>query len=138
MRHSSVLTVLGTLVLTSACLVTTGTTGRSSAPPPPPPHHEHGGGPPPPPPPRERFLEGMVTDAVTGKPLNKAAVDIVDPASKTMTVQTGPDGHYRTQTLPPGQFSIRCRLDGYEAYQQGYSITDGPARLDCRLQPKHR
>ena len=133
MRHSTILTVLGTLVLTSACLVSTGTSGRTA---PPPPRHHGGGEPVGPPPPQERSLEGMVTDAATGQPLNKASVDIVDPSSRTQTIQVGPDGHYRFGSLPPGKFAIRCRLDGYEKVEQGYSITDGPAKLDCRMNKK--
>jgi hypothetical protein len=138
MRHSSILTSLltsvGALLLATGCLVTT-SSGRR--PPPPEPRH-HEGRPPPPAGPAERSLEGVITDASTGKPLARASIDIVDPSGKSQTVQVGPDGHYRFGSLPPGKFAIRCRLDGYEKFEQGYSITDGPARLDCPLQPKRR
>ena len=133
MRTSSLLTVAGALVLASGCLVTT-TSGRG-APPPPPPHHHEGG---PPPRPMERSLEGTVTDAVTGAPLNKAMVDLVDRQSKVMSAQAGPDGRYRFNTLPPGEFAIRCRLSGYEPWDQGYTAFQGPSHVDCRLQPKRR
>src|SRR5204862_116053 len=81
----------------------------SEPPPPPPPqtevrehrHHE------------PRIIEGMVLDADTRQPIDRAAVDITSPAFRgERTVNTGPDGRFRTEEIPPGEFGFRCRRDG--------------------------
>ena len=84
-----------------------------------------------------RYLEGVMIDAVTRQPLHRGAVDVTSPLIKgEMTVNTDEQGRFRTEELPPGEFKIRCRRNGYESINQGASITDGPARFDCEMQPK--
>jgi Carboxypeptidase regulatory-like domain len=88
--------------------------------------------------PREpRIIEGRVTDAETGQPIDRAAIDITSPAFQgEMTVNTGPDGRYRTQEIPPGEFGIRCRRNGYEVWQDKAVMGNGTARIDFQLQRK--
>ena len=114
----------------SACVVTTGRPVSS----PPPAEERHA-----PPPPQDRYIEGTVTDAVSRQPIGRAAIDITSPAlgDKEMTANTDASGHYRTQTLPPGAFSIRVRREGFEVVDRPVNVTDGPARLDIQLTPKH-
>lgn len=113
--------------LLGACVATVG----PSAPPPPPPPREA--------PPREpRIIEGTVRDAVTHQPIGRAAIDITSPAiPHEMTVQTGPDGRYRTGEIPPGEFGLRARREGYEVVQQRATMGDGIAHVDFDLVPKH-
>jgi len=123
---------LRTLVLCSllgACVATVGPSGRPPPPGPPPAepprHHERG----------PRVIEGVVIDAVTHQPIDRAAVDITIPGVRgEMTVNTGPDGRYRTQEIPRGQFGIRVRREGYEVFQRQAEMSDGVAHIDFELQ----
>jgi hypothetical protein len=126
--------------LLGGCMASVG--ARTSSPPPGPP------GPPPaePPPerhhdrdrPREpRVIEGTVTDAETHQPIDRAAIDITSPQIQgEMTINTGPDGRYRTQEIPRGEFGIRCRRNGYEVFQRKAVMSDGIAHIDFELQRK--
>jgi hypothetical protein len=134
----SILSVLIVMLL-SSCLVTTSTRGGSRPPPPNEPAPPPGRPQPPPPAPAPRYLEGTVTDATSGKPVGRAAVDVTSPMIKgEMTTQTDENGYYRTKELPPGEFALRCRREGYEAINRTGNITNGPARLDFALTPKRR
>jgi Carboxypeptidase regulatory-like domain len=134
--HKTLFAVLAASLF-SGC-VATATTG-SRPPPPPreevrvvePPHHEHR----PPPPPREpRVIEGVVLDAATHQPIDRAAIDVRPRATGVeVTVQTGPDGRFRTQELPPGEFQIRCRRDGFLASDSSGSMPDGKVRVNFEL-----
>ena len=55
-----------------------------------------------------------------------------------MTVNTGPDGRFRTQEIPNGEFGLRCRRDGYESINRKAVMSDGIAHVDCELTPKRR
>jgi carboxypeptidase family protein len=115
------------LLLMSACPATVVTTGGG-----PPPR---GGGPPPPPGREEpRMLTGRVFDAATGKPINRAAVDVTsDVMPGKMTVQTDESGHYRTEPIPSGEFVVRCRAAGYEAIILKAHVDRGTAVMDCAM-----
>jgi len=107
------------------------------------------GGPPPaePPPPTEvrehrrepRVIEGVVIDAATRQPIGRAAIDITGPAIQgEMTANTGPDGRFRTNEIPRGEFGIRVRREGYEVVERKAVMNDGVAHMDIELQPKRR
>ena len=100
----------------------------------PPPRHDHD---------RDhdrdepRVLVGRITDARTGAPLDRAAVDVVTPLVQgEITVNTGPDGRYRTRELPPGDVKVRCRRDGYESINREVRVDRGTAVMDCPMQRK--
>ena len=129
-----------TASLLGACVATVGP-GRPVGPPPaepppaaPPPAdrpHEHR--------PEPRVIEGTVLDAVTRQPIDRAAVDITSPSFRgERTVNTGPDGRYRTEEIPRGEFGIRCRREGYEVFQRKATMGDGIAHIDFELTPKRR
>lgn len=136
--QTTLLALVVTLLL-GACVATVGPThpARTSGPAPAaPPAAE--------PPPVEqrsepRIIEGIVIDAVTHQPIGRAAVDITAPGMRgEMTVNTGPDGRYRTQEIPRGEFGIRCRREGYEVFQRRAVMNDGVARIDFEMVPKRR
>jgi hypothetical protein len=120
------------------CMATVGPAQRNPPPPPaepppagPPPHHHRE--------PEPRIIEGTVRDAITHQPIDRAAVDISIPGQRgEMTVNTGPDGRYRTGEIPRGEFGLRCRREGYEVYQQRAMMSDGVAHIDFELTPKRR
>ena len=105
-----------------------------------PPHHEHHGPPPAAPPDRgPRVIEGTIRDAETRQPIDRASIDITSPAFRgERTVQVGPDGRYRTGEIPPGEFTIRVRREGFEVFQQKAVMSDGTAHLDFVLVRKRR
>ena len=142
--HKTLFAVLAASLF-SGC-VATATTGTRRPPPPPPrdepvrvvepPHreHDHDRRPPPPPDRGPRVIEGVVLDAQTRQPIDRAAVDITSAAFKgEMTVNTGPDGRFRTQEIPPGDFNIRCRREGYLPFNRSAVMTDGTAHVDFEL-----
>jgi hypothetical protein len=107
------------------------------------------GGPPPaePPPPTEvrehrhepRVIEGFIIDAATRQPIGRAAIDITGPGIQgEMTANTGPDGRFRTNEIPRGEFGIRVRREGYEVVERKAVMNDGIAHIDIELQPKRR
>lgn len=124
------------------CMASVGPAHRSPPPPPPaepppaaPPRHHHDE----PRAPEPRIIEGTVRDAVTHQPIDRAAVDITVSGQRgEMTVNTGPDGRFRTGEIPRGEFGLRCRREGYEVYQTRAMMNDGVARLDFELVPKRR
>jgi hypothetical protein len=81
-----------------------------------------------------RIIEGTVLDAETHQPIDRASVDVTSPAFRgEMTVQTGPDGRYRTEEIPRGEFGIRVRREGYEKFERKAVMGDGVARIDFEL-----
>jgi len=135
-KHSLTLVTLASLLL-GACVATVRPTPGPGPSEPPPPrtevrdHREH----------REReprVIEGRVFDAETRQPLDRAAVDITSPSfSGERTVNTGPDGRYRTEEIPRGQFGFRCRREGYETFTSQATMNDGIAHIDCEMHRKH-
>ncbi len=146
--HKTLFAVLA-VSLFSGC-VATATTGTRRPPPPreepvrvvEPPHRDHHEHRPPPPPPREpdrgpRVIEGIVIDAETRRPIDRASIDITSPSfTREMTVQTGPDGRFRTVEIPPGEFGIRCRRNGYEPFDRKAVMSDGTAHIDFELRKR--
>jgi len=145
--HKTLFAVLAASLF-SGC-VATATTGTRRPPPPPPeepvrvvepPHREHHEHRPPPPPPPDRgprVIEGIVVDAETRQPIDRAAIDITSPSFRgEMTVNTGPDGRFRTQEIPRGEFGIRCRRNGYEVFDRKAVMSDGTAHIDFELRKK--
>jgi hypothetical protein len=144
--------ILRTLLITSLLGACVASVGPGRPPPPPPPAEPPHAGPPPRHHDRDRdhdrdhdrgreprIIEGVVRDASTGQPIDRAAVDVTSRAFQgEMTVNTGPDGRYRTQEIPRGEFGIRVRREGYEVFQRKAMMEDGIARIDFELQPKRR
>jgi hypothetical protein len=130
-KPSTLSVLLLTLALVPSCLVAT-TPGGPRNPPP-----TIGTNPPPPGPTQPRYIEGTVTDSVTQAPIGRAAIDITAPSTGKVEFTTTTDGagNYRTGELPPGQFNIRIRREGYQVLTRMANVTNGPARLDVALIP---
>ena len=124
------LLAFATASLLGACTATLATQPAPAGPPPPRTEvREHRREP--------RVIEGMVMDAETRQPIDRAAVDITSPQFQgERTVNTGPDGRYRTEEIPRGEFGFRCRRDGYEAFTSKAVMNDGIAHIDCELHRK--
>jgi hypothetical protein len=76
-------------------------------------------------------LEGRVTDATTGAPLAHAVVAIEGTLRLS---ETGPDGRYRLDSLPPGPQTVRVVLIGYAPLRRAVTLpTEGVVTLDLTL-----
>jgi hypothetical protein len=97
----------------------------------------------PPPRPREsrgepRIIEGTIRDAVTRQPIDRASVNVTGRGIQgEMTVQSGPDGRFRTGEIPRGELAIRVRHEGYEPNRAAVK-NDGIAHLDFDLVPRRQ
>jgi hypothetical protein len=81
----------------------------------------------------------VITDRATGAPIDKAAIDVNSPVlSKNLTVQTGPDGRFTTDPIPPGDFTVRVRRSGYETQEQRLHVGDATATINFALVPLRR
>ena len=72
-------------------------------------------------------IAGTVVDFITSQPLAGAAVQIASVTSRaaTVTVRTGPDGHFAFSGLSRGKYSLGGSYHGYPA--QGYEQHDAYA-----------
>lgn len=103
-----------------ACVATV---SPAVAPPPPGPGPRH----------EARIIEGTVFEAGSHQPLDRAAVDVTSPSMpEGITVNTGPDGHFRTPELPRGELAIRCRREGYLP-EERRAVVDGVTRMEFGL-----
>jgi hypothetical protein len=93
-----------------------------------------------PPRPREsrgepRILEGIVRDALTHQPIDRASVNITGRGIQgELTAQTGPDGRFRTGEIPRGELAIRVRHEGYEP-SRATVTNDAIEHVDVELVP---
>lgn len=90
-----------------------------------------------------RFFKasGLVTDAVTHKPLGRAIVRILDAASGTLVgtrVTSGKSGSFFL-LVPPGVYTVTVAHEGYEPYTESHVImrSEGksPVALSFAMQP---
>ncbi len=79
-------------------------------------------------------IQGIITDAASGKPLEKAAVK-TNPESPGAT--TDADGKFEIADLPSGLYSVEASLDGYDVgYQGNLLVVAGATQaLELALQP---
>jgi hypothetical protein len=81
-------------------------------------------------------VEGVVTDAVGGQPLNAISVCVATPLSNPINngcTTSGPDGHYRLVGIPTGDYKIRflpgLGSDYLPLYYPGAEEVDGGTAL---------
>jgi len=79
-------------------------------------------------------LEGVVVDAVTGKPLDKVVIK-TNPGTAGAT--TDAQGKFTIKDVPLGIYNVQATLDGYDvAFQGNLSIVAGGAQtLQLALRP---
>ena len=70
-----------------------------------------------------------------GRPLPQIVL-VLDGPSGSRTLVTGPDGRYRAQDLPPGDYPSRPDAPGFVVSPDArVAVADTEARLDLRLEP---
>ncbi|RPJ38707.1 MAG: hypothetical protein EHM35_03895 [Planctomycetaceae bacterium] len=89
----------------------------------------------------EYVLEGKVIDRVTGSPIEKALVVVhhADMLFDQVTTYTDAQGHYRIDTLAPGDFLVHvdAKPFGFVKHRQPLTINSETkeSRLDLSLKP---
>ncbi|MBK9014894.1 MAG: choice-of-anchor B family protein [Saprospiraceae bacterium] len=84
---------------------------------------------------RACWLEGKVTDGLTGQPLSGVTIDIDSPDPLTAT-STGLLGNYTTGQTTPGNFPVSFSLSGYESNNVNVILANGAVTvLDVQLYP---
>ena len=70
-------------------------------------------------------IDGTVTDR-TGAVLRAVTIDVSgDALMGTRTEVTGPDGSYRFPALPPGEYALVFKLEGFQPASRSVRVTFG-------------
>ena len=76
-------------------------------------------------------IEGRVTDAATGQPLQDASVTV---QGASLTALTDREGHYSLASVPAGKHTVRVVIIGYATKEKEVSVTAGlKAEVDFAL-----
>jgi hypothetical protein len=80
-------------------------------------------------------IEGRITDS-SGSPLPGATVQATSPSLQGIrTAVTGRDGAYRIPAVPPGNYRLEARLDGFRSAEINATVSlDATATGDLTLQ----
>ena len=84
---------------------------------------------------RACYLEGVITNAITGFPLNNAQIEVLgsNPLTQDFSISTG---QYKTGQAESGYFSVRISKNGYLPYETSVYFTEGElVVLDAALYP---
>jgi iron complex outermembrane receptor protein len=75
-------------------------------------------------------LTGKVTRAGSGEPMGGAAVVLEELRREA---RTGEDGAYRFEGLPPGEYHVSVRADGYSSRRAEVTVASDAATLDMEV-----
>lgn len=81
-------------------------------------------------------ITGVISDAVTGRPVVGATVSLEEPGSPSR--YTNRDGRYRFSLLPPGEYEIRVDFPGggrYAVATSSITVADDFAEWSIALEP---
>ena len=76
-------------------------------------------------------LSGRVTQAENSLPLTGALV-VIDELRRE--VRTDDDGRYRFEAVPPGNYHVGVRAEGYTTRRTEVTVTSSPATLDMAVE----
>lgn len=71
-------------------------------------------------------IDGIILKFGTNEPLSKATVELQGGAPLTTTTEA--DGRFYFPDIPPGQYRLQVRRDGYWAAEYGQRWLDGPGQ----------
>ena len=77
---------------------------------------------------RACYLEGLITDAVTGQSLNNAKIEVLGSTPLTQELSTS-SGIYKTGQATSGYFNIRVSKSGYQNYETLAYLKEGDATI---------
>ncbi|HEX8028133.1 MAG TPA: TonB-dependent receptor, partial [Vicinamibacterales bacterium] len=75
-------------------------------------------------------LSGAITQTESGQPLSGALV-VIDELR--LEVRAGEDGKYRFDTVPPGQYHVGVRAEGYSTRRTEVTVGSTPATLNISI-----
>ena len=67
-------------------------------------------------------IQGIISDAETGKPLNN--VEVIITGANNQTTYTDIEGKYKFSSLKAGEISVKVSIDGYEGASTHLAIDD--------------
>ncbi|MBA4407142.1 hypothetical protein C0389_07705 [bacterium] len=76
---------------------------------------------------------GIVTDSLTGKPIEYATVFL---ANTSLGVLTNKNGAYVIKNIPPGAYSLVAALIGYSKVVKPVKVSNGTQKIDVALSGK--
>ncbi len=68
------------------------------------------------------YIEGKITDLITGNPINGALVELL---TTTTTDNSNASGNYKMGQLQSGNYTFKVTKTGYDPYTQSISISNG-------------
>jgi hypothetical protein len=74
-------------------------------------------------------ISGTVTNRLTGEPLRKAEVTVLDSHDAFGISITDSDGRYQVSGLPPGEYRVRVFHQGFERTAYGSRGPDRPGKI---------
>lgn len=81
-------------------------------------------------------IEGTVTDADTGQPIERAGVEVVRPDhTVASTSATDAGGHYRSDPVPPGPYIIRFKRKAHHGINMPVTLEAGVTKIDGPMKP---
>ena len=83
--------------------------------------------------PRTFTLSGVISDALTGRPID-AEVEVIDGENAGMKTHADGNGFYSLAGLSSGTFTIRGRATAYDSRDNRVTIANGDTRVDIALQ----
>src|SRR5918995_6331241 len=75
-------------------------------------------------------LSGRITQTEGGQPLSGALV-VIDELR--LEVRAGEDGSYRFENVPPGEYHVGVRAEGYSTRRAEVTVGTTPATLDIAI-----
>jgi len=84
--------------------------------------------------PRTFTLSGVISDALTGRPI-AAEVEVIDGENAGMKTHADGNGFYSLAGLASGSFTIRGRATAYDSRDYRVTISSGDTHVDVALQP---
>lgn len=83
---------------------------------------------------RACYLEGIITDATSGNPINGAGIEIV--SSPSQTESSGSNGAYKMGRLTGGTYTVKVTKTGYQVFTTSANLSNGVLTiLNAALQP---
>lgn len=74
-------------------------------------------------------ISGIVTNRVTGEPVRKAEVTVLDKDDASGTAITDSNGHFVFSGLPPGEYRVRVSREGFEQAAYGGRGPNRPGKI---------
>lgn len=76
---------------------------------------------------RASYIEGMVTDAADGSPINNAIIEV---AAIGLSDFSKAGGQYKTGTVESGTYEISCRRTGYKTVTREINLVNGDLHIE--------